>query len=175
MQFGRDAISGATFAHFPSPLPPTSGGGWLVCHQLALLWNCSVLPLFLSNATRSSPFSPHLLVADASVWATSPLGVVVGPKICGFYLFIYFLPVMLPSEIPELPTSGCLLVFGNFSCKTHYPGWVSIPNSCLSFYLLYFVLPPFEDNGLPFWVPDVLHQRSEVVLWYFLSIQMIFQ
>ena len=36
---------------------------------------------------------------------------------------------------------------------------------CLSFYLLYFVLPPFEDHGLPFWVPDVLCQHSAVVLW----------
>ena len=33
---------------------------------------------------------------------------------------------------------------------------------CLSFYLLYFVLPPFEDSGLPFWVPDVLCQHSEL-------------
>ena len=46
---------------------------------------------------------------------------------------------------------------------------------CLSFYLLYFVLPPFEDNGLPFWVPDVLCQHSEVVLWNLLSIQMFFR
>ena len=46
---------------------------------------------------------------------------------------------------------------------------------CLSFYLLYFVLPPLEDNGLPFWVPDVLCQHSEVVLWNLLSIQMFFQ
>ena len=45
---------------------------------------------------------------------------------------------------------------------------------CLFFYLLYFVLPPFEDNGLPFWVPDVLCQHSEVVLWNWLSIQMFF-
>ena len=45
---------------------------------------------------------------------------------------------------------------------------------CLSFYLLYFVLPPFEDNGLPFWVPDVLCQHSEVVLWNLLHIQMFF-
>jgi len=42
---------------------------------------------------------------------------------------------------------------------------------CLSFYLLYFFLPPFEGNGLPFWVPDVLCQHSEV-LWNFLSVQM---
>ena len=58
----------------------------------------------LSNAARVSLFSPCLLVADASVWATSPLGVVVRCVICGFYLFIFFLPVMLPSEIPKLPT-----------------------------------------------------------------------
>ena len=46
---------------------------------------------------------------------------------------------------------------------------------CLSFYLLCFVLPPFKDNGLPFWVPDVLCQHLEVVLWNLLSIQMFFQ
>ena len=40
---------------------------------------------------------------------------------------------------------------------------------CL-FCLLYFFLPPFEDNGLLFWVPDVLCQHSEVVLWNLLSI-----
>ena len=45
----------------------------------------------------------------------------------------------------------------------------------LSFYLLYLVLPRFKDNGLPFWVPDVLFQHSEVVLWNLLSIQMFFQ
>ena len=46
---------------------------------------------------------------------------------------------------------------------------------CLSFYLLYFVLPPFEDNGLPFWVPDVLCQHSEVVLWNLFGVQMFFR
>ena len=35
-------------------------------------------------------------------------------------------------------------------------------------------LPPFKDYGLPFWVPDVLCQHSEVVLWNFLSFQMFF-
>ena len=33
---------------------------------------------------------------------------------------------------------------------------------------------PFEDNGLLFWVPDVLCQHSEVVLWNLLSVQMFF-
>ena len=44
----------------------------------------------------------------------------------------------------------------------------------LFFHLLYFFLPPFEDNGLLFWVPDVLCQHSEVVLWSLLSVEMFF-
>ena len=45
---------------------------------------------------------------------------------------------------------------------------------CPFFCLLYFFLPPFEDNGLLFWVPDVLCWDSEVVLWNLLSVQMFF-
>ena len=52
LQFGRDAISGAEFAPFPSPLPPASGGDGRVCRQLALLWNCSV-PLFCERLAGS--------------------------------------------------------------------------------------------------------------------------
>ena len=34
---------------------------------------------------------------------------------------------------------------------------------CLSFFVFYiFFLPPFEDNGLLFWVPDVLCWHSEL-------------
>ena len=59
-------------------------------------------PVFtLSNAACSSPFRPHLLVADAGVWGTFLLGVAFRYVICGFYLF--FLPVRLPSEIRKLP------------------------------------------------------------------------
>ena len=68
------------------------------------------------------------------------------------------------------------LVFCNFSSFTSpSPGWVSVPNSFVSlFNLLFFVLPPFEDNGLPFWEPGVLCQCSEVVLWKLFNIQTIF-
>ena len=45
---------------------------------------------------------------------------------------------------------------------------------CLFFCLLYFFLPVFEDNELLFWVPDVLCQHSEVVLWNLLNVQMFF-
>ena len=45
---------------------------------------------------------------------------------------------------------------------------------CLSFCLLYFSLPPFENNGLLFWVPDVLCQHSEGVLWNLFSVKCSF-
>ena len=51
-------------------------------------------------AARVFLFSPCSLLADASIWATSPLGLAVRRIICGFF----FPPVMLPSEIPKLPT-----------------------------------------------------------------------
>ena len=58
---------------------------------------------------------------------------------------------------------------------TPSPGQVSIPNSFVSLFMFYILsLPPFEDNGLPVWVPDVLCQHSEVVFWNFLSVQMFF-
>ena len=52
-------------------------------------------------------------------------------------------------------------------------GTPSLP-PLLFFRLLYFFLPVFEDNDLLFWVPDVLCQHSEAVLWSLLSIEMFF-
>ena len=62
--------------------------------------------LTLSNAARSSLSLPRLLEGDTSVWAAALLGAAVRHVICGFSLFLYlfFLPVILPSEIPSLPT-----------------------------------------------------------------------
>ena len=85
---------------------------------------------------------------------------------------------MSPSVVPRLATDSAVRVFpvfGNFSFLDSFPGTELHPYLfCLSFYLLYFFLPPFEDNGLLFWVPDVLCQHSEIVLWIFLSVQMFF-
>ena len=97
--------------------------------------------------------------------------------VCVFYLFI-FLPIMFPPEIPKLPTYPLVRGFPGFwkllLIHNSLPRMGLCSLSLLFLYLLYFVLPPFEDNGLPFWVPDVLCQHSEVVLWNLLSIQMIF-
>ena len=113
---GGGGFSGAEFAPFPSPLPPTSSGD-----GPALLWSFSV-PLFcippavcsgrlifspafpqfkrapsncsqglrpvltLSCAARSSPFCPYLLVAGVGIWGTFLLGVSFRHIICGPYL-----------------------------------------------------------------------------------------
>ena len=37
-----------------------------------------------------------------------------------------------------------------------------------------FLLSVFEDNGLLFWLPDVLCQPTEVVLWSLLGVEMFF-
>ena len=67
-------------------------------------------------------------------------------------------------------------MFGNFLYYDSLPGTGLHPYLfCLSSYLLYFVLPPFDDNGLPFSVPDVLCQHSEVVLLSLLSVEMFFR
>ena len=76
---------------------------------------------------------------------------------------------MLPSEIPKLPTDLLvkgfpavwkLLLLHNYLPRTglHHQLF------CLSFCHLYFILPPLEENGLPFWVPDVLCWCPEALL-----------
>ena len=86
---------------------------------------------------------------------------------------------MLPSVIPRLATDSIVRVFPgvwkllSFLRLPSWDGALSLP-LCLFFCLLSFFLPPFEDNGLLFWVPDVLSRHSEVVLWNLLSVQMFF-
>ena len=82
---------------------------------------------------------------------------------------------MLPSEVPRLATDLPVRVFPGV-CKflsffKTLPGTEIRPyHFYLSFCLLYYFLPPFKDNGLLFWVPDVLCRHSEVVLLNLLSI-----
>ena len=75
--------------------------------------------LTLSNVALASLPSPHLLVADAGIslllrwgsyrWARN-LWVLI--------IYLFFVPVMLPSVVPRLTTDSAVrvfLVFGNFS------------------------------------------------------------
>ena len=59
-----------------------------------------VLILSTDYAAHASLSSPHSQVAYTSVWATSPLALVVRRVFCSFFL----LPVTLLSESPKLPT-----------------------------------------------------------------------
>ena len=79
----------------------------LVTHKSSLRLSSghSGLVLTLSNAARSSPFCPHLLVADVGVCGTFLLGVAFRHVICAFYL-------LFPSQ------SGCPPRFKNFP-QTH--------------------------------------------------------
>ena len=99
-------------------------------------------------------------------------------------IYLFFLPVMLPSaskarhRLSRESVSWCL---ETSLLKIPFPGQDSLPRTeltpyllCLFFHLLYFFLTGFKDNDLLFWVPDVLCQHSEVVLWSLLSIQMFF-
>ena len=86
---------------------------------------------------------------------------------------------MLPSEVPRLATDLPVRVFPGvwkllpFLRLPSWDGSLSLP--LLSLFLSFiFFLPPFEDNGLLFCVPDVLFRHSEVVLWNSLSVQMFF-
>ena len=92
---------------------------------------------------------------------------------------------MLPSVLPKLATELCCenvsWCLETSLFKSLFPGRDSLPRTelppclfCLFFHLLYFFLSVFEANDLLFWVPDVLCQHSEVVLWNLLSIEMFF-
>ena len=116
----------------------------------------------------------------SSVWATSLLQVAIRRVFCVCVCVCFFpLLAMFPSEIPTLPRDATVRGFpGVWKLLVLHD---SLPRTglfrllfYLSFCLLYFVLPPFNESGLPFWMSGVLHQRSEVVLWKLLSIQMIF-
>ena len=58
--------------------------------------------------------------------------------------------------------------------KNSEPLWVSLNVEKLFIFFFNFFLSVFEDNDLLFWLPDVLCQPTEVVLWSLLSVEMFF-
>ena len=114
-----DAFSGAEFAPFASLcLLPLAGDG-RVHRRLALLWDCSVLPLFCE-------------------W----------PAVCSgrltFSLSLVIPQFKLPSHVSSLrlPSrhSGLVLALSNAarsSITTPFLGWVSVPSSFVSLFIFY--------------------------------------
>ena len=70
-------------------------------------------------------------------------------NLCVLIIYLFFLPVMLPSVVPRLATDSAVRVFPgvwkllSFLRLHSQDGSLSLP--LLSFYLLYFFLPPFEE------------------------------
>ena len=125
----------------------------------------SGLNVTLRNAACTS-VQPLLAGHGSEYWELS-----IRQVICAFYLFIFFhfppgYVTLLDSKTPQTPHD-------RFSWCLKSSPFLRLPSReglrpylfCVSFYLLYFVLPPFEDNWLLFWVPDILCQHSEFVLW----------
>ena len=86
---------------------------------------------------------------------------------------------MLPSVAPRLATDSAVRMFPGvwklllFLRPPSWDGALSLP--LLSLFLSFIFFPTsFWRLGLLFWVPDVLCQHSEVVLWNLLSVQMFF-
>ena len=117
-------------------------------------------------------------MVDTSVWATL-LGVVVRHVLCVVFFFFFFSPSYVAhwdSKTPHRPASERVSWCLETSPPSWLPPWNGSPFLTLLFLFLSFIfcLPPFKENRLPFWVPGVPCQHSEVVLWNLLSVQMIF-
>ena len=121
---------------------PQSG---LLAHvsSLRLPLGHSGLVLTLSNAACASLPSPCLLVVDAGLCAASPQGVTVGHvNLWVLIIYLFFLPVMLPSVVPRLAADSAVRVFSwcletSLFFKTPFLGWTSIPTSFASLFVFY--------------------------------------
>ena len=80
------------------------------------------------------------------------------------FIYLFFLPVMLPSVLPRLATDLAVRVFSGVwkPLFLRLPFWDRAPSlPLLSLFLSFIFFPTsFEDNGLLFWVPDVLCWHS---------------
>ena len=90
-------------------------------------------------------------------------------------VYLFFLPVIVAlcaskaqHRLGSENVSWCLET-SLFLRLPSRDGAPSLPLLSLFLSFIYF-LPPFEDNGLLFWVPDGLCQQSEVVLWNLLGV-----
>ena len=140
---------------------------WWIC------WGESGLSsLFLHHLGTTSPLTFKVIINRY---------VLIAILLLVFVFFLFFPSRCVPlwgSKTPHRPAGDRVSWCLETSPPSRLPPWNgsrSLTLLSLSLYLLYFFLPPFKDNGLPFWVPDVLCQHSEVVLWNLLSVQMIFR
>ena len=103
-------------------------------------------------------------------------GVTLGLRACNLWVlivYLFFLPVMLPSVLPRLGTDLAVSFPGVWKLLfLRLPSRDRTPSLCLLSLFLSFMFFPtsFRRLGLLFWVPDVLFWHSEVVLWNLLGV-----
>ena len=90
-------------------------------------------------------------------------------------VYLFFLPVMLPSVLPRLGIDSAVRVFPGvwklLSFEDSLPEMELRPSLFCLFFLSFIFFPTsFRRVGLLFWVPDVLCRHSEVVLWNLLDV-----
>ena len=89
-------------------------------------------------------------------------------------VYLFFIPVMLPSVLPKLGTDSAVRRFPGVwkLLFLRLPSWDRTPSlPLLSLFLSFIFFPTsFRRVGLLFWVPDVLCRHSEVVLRNLLGI-----
>ena len=134
-------------------------------------WDCpqGIQAWSLTNAACASLFSPHLLVADASAWATSLLGVVVRHVICGFYLFIFSSQLCCPLRFQNSHRpAGCRVSWClETSPPSRLPPWDGSPSLTLLSLFLSFISCPisFQRQWAAFlgaWCPPPAFRRCFV-------------
>ena len=87
-------------------------------------------------------------------------------------VYLFFLPVMLPSVLPKLGTDSAVRRFPGVGKLLRLPSQDGTPSlPLLSLFLSFIFFPTsFRRLGLLFWVPDVLCRHSVVVLWNLLDV-----
>ena len=81
-------------------------------------------------------------MADAGICAASPLGELpLGRYSVGLIIYLFFLPVMLPSVVPRLTTDSAVSVSWcletSLFFKTPFWGQSSVPTSFVSLFIFY--------------------------------------
>ena len=119
--------------------------------------------------------------SPACWWQLGALGVVT--RHCNLWVLIIDWLIFPPgyvalcdSKIPHRPPWECFLVFGNFSFKTPFLEWISVPTSFVSLFIFY-IFPYLHSKtmGCLSGCLMSLCQHSKVVLWNLLSVQMFFR
>ena len=116
-------------------------------------------------------------MVDASVWATSLLGVVIRHVFCGLFFLFFYSQLCYPLRFQNSPQT-CqwkgFLMFGNLFFYNSLLGRISIPNSFVSLFIFY-IFSYLHSKTIGCLSGCLVSSASiQKLLWNLLSIQMFF-